>query len=243
MSARSVCSGTRPSRYHSVRAISEPPRRPEHWTRMPRAPAFWAFCTARFMARRKATRSASWSATPWAISAASSSGCLISWMFSWTLGLPVILVRSARSSSASAPRRPMTMPGTGGVHVDAQAVTGALDLDAADRRVRELVHEVVADLPVLDDVVDVLLTGGEPAGLPLGGDTEAEAVGIDLLTHQSSFFSVSRRRRPSTRPRSAASSASGVGGLGLGDLLVVGGSAVVGLVGRLGRLVGRPPRR
>jgi hypothetical protein len=28
MSARSVCSGTRPSRYHSVRAISAPPRRP-----------------------------------------------------------------------------------------------------------------------------------------------------------------------------------------------------------------------
>ena len=78
---------------------------------MPRAPAFWAFCTARFMARRKATRLASWSATPWAISAASSSGCLISWMFSCTLGLPVILVSPARSSSAWAPRRPMTMPG------------------------------------------------------------------------------------------------------------------------------------
>ena len=28
MSARSVCSGTRPSRYHSMRAISAPPRRP-----------------------------------------------------------------------------------------------------------------------------------------------------------------------------------------------------------------------
>ena len=28
--------------------------------------------------------------------------------------------------------------GTGGVHVDAEAVTGALDLDAADRRVRQL---------------------------------------------------------------------------------------------------------
>ena len=30
MSARSVCSGTRPSRYYSVRAISDPPRRPAH---------------------------------------------------------------------------------------------------------------------------------------------------------------------------------------------------------------------
>src|SRR5918999_861947 len=52
MSARSVWSGTRPSRYHSRRAISAPPRRPEHWTRIPWAPAFMAVCTARFMARR-----------------------------------------------------------------------------------------------------------------------------------------------------------------------------------------------
>ena len=29
MSARIVCSGTRPSRYHSRRAISAPPKRPE----------------------------------------------------------------------------------------------------------------------------------------------------------------------------------------------------------------------
>ena len=107
----SVCSGTRPSRYHSVRAISEPPRRPEHCTRMPRAPAFWAFWTARFMARRNATRPASWSATPCAISAASSSGCLISWMLSCTFGLPVIFVSPARRRSASEPRRPITMPG------------------------------------------------------------------------------------------------------------------------------------
>jgi hypothetical protein len=32
-------------------------------------------------------------------------------MFSWTLLLPVSLARVARSSSAFAPRRPMTMPG------------------------------------------------------------------------------------------------------------------------------------
>ena len=33
--------------------------------------------------------------------------------------------------------------GTGGVHVDAQTITGALDLDAADRGVRQLGHEEV----------------------------------------------------------------------------------------------------
>ena len=38
MSARIVCSGTRPSWYISVRAISEPPRRPETWIFTPFAP-------------------------------------------------------------------------------------------------------------------------------------------------------------------------------------------------------------
>src|ERR1700754_5095227 len=37
MSARSVCSGTRPSRYHSMRAISAPPSRPEPPRRLHRA--------------------------------------------------------------------------------------------------------------------------------------------------------------------------------------------------------------
>ena len=96
MSARSVCSGTRPSRYHSVRLISDAAQaaRALHPDALS-APAFCAFCTARFMARRKATRPASWSATPWAISAASSSGCLISWMLSCTWLLPVILASPA----------------------------------------------------------------------------------------------------------------------------------------------------
>src|SRR5262252_5690119 len=179
MSARSVCSGTRPSRYHSVRAISEPPRRPEHCTRMPSAPAFCAFCTARFIARRKATRPASWSATPWAMSAASSSGCLISWMLSWTLLLPVMAVSPARRRSASAPRRPITGPGR--VDVDAQAVTCALDLDPADGGVGQLRHQVVADLPVLDDVLAVLASVGEPPRLPVGGDAQPEPVRVDLL--------------------------------------------------------------
>ena len=38
MSARKVCSGIRPSRLHSVRAISAPFRRPEARTLMPSAP-------------------------------------------------------------------------------------------------------------------------------------------------------------------------------------------------------------
>src|SRR5262249_25612132 len=65
-------------------------------------------------------------------------------------------------------------PRARGVHVDAQSVTRALDLDATDRGVRKLPAEVVADAPVLDQAVGVLLVVGEPARLPVGGDAEAE---------------------------------------------------------------------
>ena len=98
--------------------------------------------------------------------------------------------------------------GAGGVHVDPEAVTGALDLHAADGGVGQLRHEEVADLPVLDDEVAVLLAIGEPARLPLGGDPEPEPIGVDLLTHHfcSSFGVVAPRRlvsglRRPLRPR------------------------------------------
>src|SRR4029453_12485789 len=73
-----------------------------------------------------------------------------------------------------------------GVHVDPQAIPGALDLDPADGGMGQLAHQEVADLPVLDDVVAVLVAVGEPARLPVGRDAEPEAIGIDLLTHYSS---------------------------------------------------------
>ena len=150
---------------------------------MPWAPAFCTVWMARFMARRNATRRTSWSQMPWAISAASSSGCLISWMLSWIrFCRPVISSSFFLSRSASAPRRPMTMPGPGGVDVDTQAVPGALDLDAADGRRLELRHQVVADLPVLDHEVAVV-TLLEPTGLPVRRDPEPEPVGVYLLAH------------------------------------------------------------
>ena len=77
------------------------------------------------------------------------------------------------------------------MHVDAKTVACALDLDTADRRVRQLRHEVVADLPILNEIVGVLATIGKPTRLPVGGHAEAEPVRVDLLTHQSSFPSVS----------------------------------------------------
>src|SRR5262249_1657648 len=101
---------------------------------------------------------------------------------------------------------------TGGVDVDAELVTGALDLDAADRRVGEEPHDVLADLPVLRQVVLVLAVA-EPAALPVGGDAQAEAVRVDLLTHQlsslsfssASFASVSSAASAAVSSASAAS--------------------------------------
>src|ERR671932_201420 len=52
MSARSVCSGTRPSEYISVRAISAPPRRPPTMILQPLAPERMALVSARFIARQ-----------------------------------------------------------------------------------------------------------------------------------------------------------------------------------------------
>jgi hypothetical protein len=58
-----------------------PPRRPPQVILMPSAPRRMADCTARFMARRKATRRSSCWAMPCATSLASISGLRISTMF------------------------------------------------------------------------------------------------------------------------------------------------------------------
>ncbi len=113
MSARKVCSGTRPSRYHSVRAISEPFRRPETRIFTPSAPERMVLITARFMARRNITRFSICCATASATSCESSSGFLISAMFRRTslVDMPSKAAVSWRSFSMSSPFLPMTMPG------------------------------------------------------------------------------------------------------------------------------------
>ena len=110
MSARIVCSGTRPSEYCSERLISEPPRRPEHCTFTPAAPERIAEASERFIARRNETLFCSCSAIDWATSFASSSGRLISLMLMWTF-FWVSACTSLRSASTSTPDFPMTIPG------------------------------------------------------------------------------------------------------------------------------------
>ena len=206
MSARSVCSGTRPSRYHSVRAISAPPRRPEHCTWMPRAPAFWALCTARFMARRNAA-AGELVGDALGDEGGVELGLLDLLDVELHLGVAGDLGQPAAQAVGLGASAPDHDARARGVHVDAQAVAGALDLDPADGRVRQLRHQVVADLPVLDDDVAVLLAIGEPARLPLGGDAEPEPVRVDLLTHQL-FSSSASSPASSEAASSSASSAS-----------------------------------
>ena len=143
---------------------------------------------------------------PCAMSAASSSGCLISWMLSWMFAFCVMRPRWRRRRSASCATAADDDAGTGGVHVDAKPVTRALDLDPAHRGRLELGRQVVADLPVLDHRVLVAAVV-EPARLPVRRDAEPEPVGVDLLTHQllvlfsasSPSAAVARRPRPRRR--------------------------------------------
>ena len=88
---------------------------------------------------------------------------------------------------------------TGGVDVDANAVTGALDLDLANRRAP--CPSEVADRDVFLDVVAAYCLSANQRHL-VGGDAQAEPVRVYFLTHYGFFpsSSVSGRRRGS-RPR------------------------------------------
>ena len=57
------------------------------------------------------------------------------------------------------------------VDVDAHSFASTFHLDPADRRVCQILHDVLTDLPVLDEVVRILLPAGKPPRLPVGGDT------------------------------------------------------------------------
>ena len=72
---------------------------------------------------------------------------------------------------------------TRGVDVHPDAVAGALDLDLGDAGPLHALGQQAADRDVLADVGLVELVG-VPTALVVGGDAEAEAVRVDLLTHQ-----------------------------------------------------------
>ena len=124
----------RPSRSHSRRPISEPPRRPETAILTPLAPAFIERWMACFIAFLKAIRRLSWLAMFIATRYASSSGWRISLISSLTLRLvePAdLLAQDLDVRAALADDDPRL----GRVDRDRDVVDAALDLDPADARV------------------------------------------------------------------------------------------------------------
>ena len=83
--------------------------------------------------------------------------------------------------SASAPRRPITMPDARCGCPPARG-PGALDLDLGDAGPLHALGEQLADRDVLTDVGLVQLVG-VPTALVVRRDSEAEAVRVDFLTH------------------------------------------------------------
>lgn len=123
-------------------------------------------------------------------------------MFSW-ICLPVSFSGSARMRSASAPRRPMTMPGRA-VWMSTRTRSRALDLDAAHAGAVQLRLQELADLDVLGHVVGVTLAQlrgvGEPTRHVVRGDAGGEPYGLTFCPITCSPSCSWSRPRPH-RPR------------------------------------------
>jgi hypothetical protein len=66
---------------------------------------------------------------------------------------------------------------------DARVVGRTLDQDLRDAGLRELLAQHVADLEVGDQVIRVVLLAGEPLGIPVLGDAQADAGRMNFMTH------------------------------------------------------------
>src|SRR6516225_8863066 len=83
-------------------------------------------------------------------------------------------VRALLSDDNARPRR---------LHRDATFLVRPLDDDLGDRRLLEILHQLLADLHVLVQKLPVLVLAGVPARIPGAIDAEPQADWIDLLTH------------------------------------------------------------
>ena len=153
-SRRETCAeGTRPSRYHSVRAISAPFRRPETLTLMPPAPRRIVLVTARFMARRNITRRSSCWAIPSATSCASSSGLRI------FRDIDAHIAHRKAQQLGDFPPQSLDVltffadhdTGAGRMNRDMRLARWPLDINATDRRVLQLFLQELAHAEVRRD--------------------------------------------------------------------------------------------
>src|SRR5215831_1038386 len=81
------------------------------------------------------------------------------------------------------------------LHRDAALLVWAFDHDLGDRRLLEVLHQLLADLHVLVQQLAVLGLAGVPARIPGAVDAETQADWIDLLTHWLPL------KKPRPRPR------------------------------------------
>jgi hypothetical protein len=79
-------------------------------------------------------------------------------------------------------------PGAGRVHRHAALLVRALDDDLRDAGRALLLQDVGADGAVLMQQLTILATAGEPAAVPGAVDADAQADGIDFVTHYSASF-------------------------------------------------------
>src|SRR5579859_3384542 len=180
MSARSVCSGSRPCRYHSFRAISAPFKRPATRTFMPLQPKRSAESTALRIARRKATRFSS-------CNAIDSDELRIEFRTVHFLNIDMHLALGAllhfllelidfRAFAANDDARAR------GIDAHDELVGGALDIDRADARAFELLFQLAAQLHVFVKKIGVVAVG-VPARFPRLVVAEAKPVRVCLLSH------------------------------------------------------------
>src|ERR1700722_10207030 len=84
---------------------------------------------------------------------------------------------------------------------DAALLVRPLDDDLGDRRLLELLHQLGADLDVLEQQTSIFVLAGVPARIPGAVDAEPQPDRIDLLTHRSSLSCLKPVPRPHA-PRS-----------------------------------------
>src|SRR5581483_3575658 len=73
--------------------------------------------------------------------------------------------------------------GARGVDVDRDALLVLADQDVGQARVRQLLEDVLADLDVLDQRSGELLLADHPVRLPVVDDADAQAAGMNFLSH------------------------------------------------------------
>src|ERR1700760_565921 len=183
MSARSVCRGKRPCRYHSDRAISLPFNRPDTRTLMPLQPKRSAESTAMRTTRRNPERFSSFSAMLSATSCASSSGLFTSTMSMVTSRLVRSWI-SAFSLSISAPKHDARRRGADD---EPQLLSRPLDFHRAHAGQLQLLLQLTLQLNVFDQEL-VVVANHKPPRPPRLFHTQPQSIRMDFLSHTLPFL-------------------------------------------------------